>query len=131
MSRMTEEEWAEVQRALCVGELRATIDNLIASRVPVKIHPNNLRLMEQAWDDGTGSTVRLIAGEDAPWFIGLYEDSEVCEGLEHREVLYVAVYQSGGGLVSVIVGEGLVSNEAGTTFKNMGEAKAYIQGRIA
>lgn len=131
MTRMTEDEWREVREALCTGGLRTTIDNLLTRRVPVEIHPVNLRLMERAWDDGNGNTVRLIAGEEPPWFIGVYEDSEVCEGLEHRERLYVAVYQSGGGLVSVIEGEGLVTNDGGVTFRNINEAKAYIQGRIA
>lgn len=130
MTRMTEAEWRSVQTALCAGGLRECIDNFIVSRVPVEIHPKNLQLMEEAWDDGD-ITVRLIAGEVPPWFIGMYEDFEACEGLEHREVLYVAVYQSGGGLVSVIVGEGLVKNDGGVTFRNMAEAKAYIQGRIA
>lgn len=134
MTSMTEQEWAGVLEALCRGGLREYIDSILsahATRASVRIRPNNLRLMERAWDDGDGNTVHLIAGEEPPWFIGVYEDcDEVCEGLEHDGVLYVAVYQS-GGLVSVIVGEGLAENDGGVTFKSMHEAKAYIQGRIA
>lgn len=135
MTSMTEAEWRSVQTALCAGGLRECIDNLLASRVvpltPVFINSDNYHLMQQAWDDGNGTTVRLMPAEDAPWFVGVYDDFEVCEGLEHEGVLYLAVYQSGGGLVSVIVGEGIVENDAGTSFRNLGEAKAYIQGRIA
>ncbi len=100
------------------------------SLAPVVISDANRAIMEQAWDDGD-NTVRLEPGENAPWFVGMHEDFEVCEGLEHDGVLYVAVHQSGGGLVSVIEGEGLISNDAGVTFHSMAEAKAYIQGRIA
>jgi hypothetical protein len=131
MTSMTEAEWTSVQNALCVGGLRECIDGLLATRVPVRIHPRNRRIMEEAFDDGD-KTVILVASSEPPWsFLGMFEDCHVCDGLEHDGVLYVAVPQSGGGLVSVFVGEELRENNAGVTFLNMGEAKAYIQGRIA
>lgn len=130
MTSMTEEEWAGVQETLVRGGLRDCIDALLATRVPVKIHPRNRRIMEQAWDDGD-QTVRLVATSDPPWFVGMFDDFQVCEGLEHEGVLYVITHLSGGGLVSVIVGEGLVENDAGTVFSSVPLAKAYIQGRMA
>lgn len=131
MTSMTEEEWASVQAALVRGCLEATINGILATRVPVRIHPRNRRILEEAFDDGD-KTVTLVASSEPPWsFLGMFEDCHVCDGLEHEGVLYVAVPQSGGGLVSVFVGEELRENSAGVTFRNMGEAKAYIQGRIA
>ncbi len=130
MTSMTEEEWKDVQAALVLGGLEATINGLLATRVPVKIHPRNRRIMEEAWDDGD-KTVTLVASEP-PWsFVGKFEDYDVCVGLEHDGVLYVAAPQSGGALVSVFVGEELRDNNASITFRSMGEAEAYIQGRIA
>jgi hypothetical protein len=42
--------------------------------------------------------------------------------------LYSIVYASGGGLVSVIVGDGIVTNEMGVAFHGISEAKAYVKG---
>jgi hypothetical protein len=131
MTSMTEEEWKDVQAALVLGGLEATINGLLATRVPVKIHPRNRRIMEEAWDDGD-KTVTLVATDEPQWsFVGKFEDYDVCVGLEHDGVLYVAAPQSGGALVSVFVGEELRDNNASITFRSMGEAEAYIQGRIA
>lgn len=136
MTSMTEGEWHGVQQALCAGGLRDYIDLLLTTRSgaevvlpPALISDANRRIMDQAWDDGDGHTITLVANiEEPPWFVGLHEGFEVCEGVEIEGVLYTITHASGGGLVSVIVGRGLIDNDAGTVFHSIPEAKAYIQG---
>lgn len=137
MTEMTEEEWASVERALCGGGLRDCIERILSNRIPgiapttVQIRDENRRIMEEAWDDGSSTLVLFANAEEPPWFVGIHEGFEVCEGVERGGVIYTIVHQSGGGLVSVIVGSGLVENDAGVTFRNVNEAKAYIQGLTA
>lgn len=129
MARMTEHEWAGVQRALCEGGLREYLDNLLNRRAPAEVQVNdkNRQMMYQAYDDGSGNTVTLVVGEEG-WFSGTYDDFEVFQAKEHEGTLYCIVHASGGGLVSVIVGSGLIENEMGITFHGMSEAKAYVLG---
>ena len=96
----------------------------------VALSDENRRILQKAYDDGDGGGITLSPGEDPLWFVGTYDDTEVCEGVEHDGVLYTIVHLSGGGLVSVIVGRGLIDNEMGAAFHSVDEAKAYIQGRI-
>jgi len=98
---------------------------------PLLISGWNRRLIEEAFDDGDGNILDLVANDDAPWFNGEYDGSVVMEGAEHNGTLYSIVHASGGGLVSVIVGKGLVENDAGVVFHSVSEAKAYVQGLIA
>lgn len=135
MTRMTEQEWAGVQETLVRGGLRDYIDSILSAHatdvpVPVPVGSANRQILEAAWDDGE-RTLTLEVHEDPQWFIGRWDGDYVCEGIQHDGILYTMVPQSGGGLVSVIVGRGLVENDAGTIFHSMAEAKAYIQGRIA
>lgn len=97
----------------------------------VALNDENRGMVREAYDAGDGVSLVLEPTEDHPWFTGLYEGCEVMLGLEHEGVLYSIVYASGGGLVSVIVGDGLVTNDAGVTFRNVGEAKAYVKGLTA
>lgn len=91
----------------------------------------NRRIVTQAYDDGEGHGITLVPTDDFPWFAGMYEDAELMLGVEHNGTLYSIVYASGGGLVSVIIGRGLLENELGVAFPNVGEAKAYVKGLIA
>lgn len=135
MTAMTEKEWKDVQEALVVGGLRERINGIIASRFhtipPVLISDKNRKIITQAYDDGEGHGITLVPTDDPPWFAGVYEDSELMLGMEHNGTLYSIVYASGGGLVSVITGRGLLDNEMGIAFHGVAEAKIYVQGLTA
>ena len=135
MTSMTDEEWKAVQEALVIGGLRACIDDILLNRFheprPVSISDANRRIIEQAYDDGEGHGITLVATDDRPWFVGVYDGSELMLGLEHDGTLYSIVCLSGGGLVSVVVGQGLLDNEIGIAFNGFVEAKAYVQGLTA
>lgn len=96
--------------------------------MPLYLNGKNRVLLESAWDDGDGNTITIEPTEDWPWFRGTYDGHEVMLGMEHDGTIYSIVYASGGGLVSVIVGNGLINNEVGVVFRNVGEAKAYVKG---
>jgi len=132
---VTDEEWNNVQKALVVGGLRACIDDILASHVrdhrPVSISSANRRIIEKAYDDGNGNNITLVETDDPPWFAGMWEDHEVMQGVEHDGTLYSVAALGGGGLVSVIVGRGLVENEIGAVFPSIHRAKAYVQGLIS
>jgi hypothetical protein len=132
---MSNEEWKSVQEALVIGGLRACIDDIIASRFQasclVSISDANRWILDQAYDDGDGNTITLESTNDSPWFAGMYDDSEVMLGMEHNGTLYSIVSLSGGGMVAVIVGNGLIENEMGVAFHGTAEAKAYVQGLTA
>lgn len=129
MTPMSDEEWGRVQEALVKGGLRECIDSLLTSR-PF-LSEKNRRIIEQAYDDGDGNGLSLVPISPHPWFAGMWEDHEVMLGLEHRGVLYSVVHASGGGLVSVIVGDGLINNEIGVAFQGVEAAKAYVEGMTA
>lgn len=135
MTHITDEEWVRVQEALVKGGLRECIDDIVASRCPDGFEPvlsaENRLIIAKAYDDGDGNTITLVSTDDPPWFAGLYEDQEVMLGLDHRGTLHSIVPLSGGGLVSVIVGRGLIDNDTGIVFQNVGEAKAYVKGLTA
>jgi hypothetical protein len=132
---LSDEEWKAVQEALVVGGLQACINDILASRFrercPVLISDTNRRIIEQAYDDGEGNGITLVPTDDCPWFAGMYDGSEMMVGLEHNGTLYSIVTLSGGGLVAVIVGRGLIDNEIGVAFHGFVEAKAYVKGLTA
>jgi len=130
---VTDEEWNNVQKALVVGGLRACIDDILASHVRDHrlLSDANRRIIEQAYDDGDGNSITLVPTDDHPWFAGMWEDHEVMQGVEHDGTLYSVAALGGGGLVSVIVGRGLVENEIGAVFPSIRRAKAYVQGLIS
>lgn len=136
MNVISDEEWAEVSAALVRGGLRQVIERIVIAHendvrgepAQVQIGEKNRAIVYRAYDDGDGHTVTLEPTDDHPWFRGVYDGSEVMLGCEYGTTLYSIVYASGGGLVSVIVGEGLVDNDAGTTFHSVPEAKAYVKG---
>jgi hypothetical protein len=129
VTKMTAEEWRRVQEALVKGGLRECIDNLLTSRVPLSLR--NRRIIEEAYDDGGGNTIALVPTDDPPWFAGMYEDSEMMQGMEHQGTLYSIVHASGGGVCSVIVGRGLLNNEMGVAFPGVVPAKEYVKGLTA
>lgn len=126
MTQITDGEWARIQEALVKGGLRECIEDILSTRPSLRAE--NLRIIDKAYDDGSGHNITLARTDDPPWFVGMYDDHEVMLGCEINGVLYSIVHLSGGGLVSVIIGEGLVENEAGEVFHNVGEAKAYVKG---
>lgn len=128
MNPMTEQEWGRVQEALVKGGLRECIDILLTSRVALS--PRNHQIIQQAYDAGDGVQVLLTNGEDG-WFTGQHDGYEVFHALEHKGTLYTIVHLSGGGLVSVIVGSGLIENEMGVAFHGVVDAKVYVQGLTA
>ena len=97
----------------------------------VVLSDRNRRILHQAYDDGDGHGITLVPGDDPPWFVGMYEDTLVCEGIEHEGTLYTVANQSGGGLVSVLIGTALIENELGLVYHSTEAAKAYVQGRMA
>jgi hypothetical protein len=135
MTSMTDGEWKDVQEALVVGGLQECINNILAihSRGPchVSISDGNRRIIEQAYDDDGGGGITLVPTDDCPWFAGMYDDCEVMVGMEHNGTLYSITSLSGGGLVAVIVGRGLIENEMGVVFNGFAEAKAYVKGLTA
>lgn len=139
MSVITDEEWGAVEAALVRGGLRQTIDRIVLAHEakarggpePVLISEKNRAMLYRAYDDGDGNSITLEHTDDPPWFSGTYEDFEVMLGMEHEGTLYSLVHASGGGLVSVVVGEGIVNNEVGVVFRGVAEAKAYVKGLCA
>lgn len=129
MTPITDPEWQRVQESLCKGGLRDCIDSILVSRE--LLGRENRRIIENAYDDGEGGGITLVPTDDPPWFAGVYEDSELCLGLEHNGTLYMIVYASGGGLVSVLVGRAILDNEMGIAFHGVDEAKAYVKGLTA
>ena len=135
MSKMTDEEWANVtKRLFASGGLREYIDELLASRAQVcSEHPisdKNRMLLYRAYDDGDGNTVTLRPREDG-YFIGTFDGYEAVTATEIDGVLYSICSHSGGGAVTVLVGEEIVQNMTGVTFSSKSEAKAYIRGLAA
>lgn len=135
MATLTDREWNRVQEALVRGGLRETIEDIVSSRSPevpqVMLSDWNRRIIERAYDDGDGNIINLVPTDDPPWFAGMWEDQEVMLGMEHNGTLYSVVHASGGGLVSVIVGRGLIENEMGIAFHGVEIAKAYVKGLTA
>lgn len=131
MTPVTNHEWDRVLKALVSGGLRECIDDIIAARANVRLSAENRRIVEGAYDDGDGGGITIVPTEDPPWFAGMYEDSELCLGMEHNGTLYTIVYASGGGLVSVLVGRAILDNEMGVAFHGVDEAKAYVKGLTA
>jgi len=129
MTPMTDEEWQRVTDALVRGGLRDVIDSLLTTR-PF-LSEENRKIIDRAYDDGDGHGITLVPTDDPPWFAGMYEDSEVMLGMEHRGILYSIVHGSGGGVSSVIVGEGLVENEIGVAFYSVNAAKAHVKDLTA
>lgn len=129
MTPMSDEEWGRVQEALVKGGLRECINSLLTSR-PF-LSEKNRRIIEQAYDNGDGQSISLVLTDHYPWFAGMWEDHEVMLGLECRGVLYSIVHASGGGICSVIVGDGLINNEIGVAFQDIEAAKAYVEGMTA
>lgn len=130
---LTDAEWVRIEQSLVRGGLRGCINDIIAKRCepPVTLNERNRRIIDEAYDPGDGTTLTLVHTEDPPWFAGMWEDQEVMMGLEHEGTLFSIVYASGGGLVAVVVGQGLVTNEVGRVFNNVSEAKAYVEGLTA
>jgi hypothetical protein len=134
VTSLTEAEWSSVQEALVKGGLRACLDTILTNhRHPcvVVVSETNRQIVEQAYDDGGGGGILLMPTNDCPWFAGMYEGSEVMLGLEHEGTLYSIVTRSGGGLVAVIVGSGIIENDMGVAFHSTAEAKAYVKGLTA
>jgi len=129
MKPLTEEEWQRIQEALVRGGLRDVIDDMLAGRPHLSEY--NRKIIEQAYDDGMGSTISLVLTDDPPWFAGMWEDQELMLGMEHRGRLYSIVHASGGGLVSVVIGDGLITNEMGATFDGVNAAKAHVKDLTA
>jgi hypothetical protein len=135
MTSMSNEEWKGVQEALVTGGLRSCIDGILASRFSesrlLSLSDANRRIIEKVYaDDGDGHCITLVPTDDYPWFAGMYEGSEMMLGLEHNGTLYSIVTLSGGGMVAVIEGRGILDNEMGVAFNGFTEAKAYVQGLI-
>jgi hypothetical protein len=134
VTSLTDEDWDNVQEALVRGGLRACLDNILrAHRHPchVIVSDRNRRIIEQAYDDGGGGGITLVPTNDCPWFAGMYGDSEQMLGREHDGTLFSITHLSGGGLVAVIVGDGIAVNDPGVVFRNVAEAKAYVKGLTA
>lgn len=133
MSDMTEEEWEGVAKALVSGGLRDYINGMLRKRtediLPRLISRDNLRLLRQAFDP----LLRIEESDIDGYFVGVVDDGEVVEVVEGTEidgVLYCICPLSGGGLVSVTVGDELIRN-SGETFRIRAEARAYIKGLSA
>lgn len=136
MTSMTDEEWKDVQEALVAGGLRECLNSIFARRFQQNrgtliLYDDNRKIIEEAYDDGDGNTLTFVPTDDPPWFAGVYEGQELMLGMEHDGTLYSIVHASGGGLVSVVVGRGLLDNEVGAAFRSIGEAKAYVKGLTA
>lgn len=131
MRPVTEHEWGLVSEALVKGGLRGVINQIIAVREDVYLSRDNRRIIEQAYDAGDGNVLDIVATKDYPWFAGMYEDEEVMLGLEYQGTLYSITHASGNGLVSVIVGRGLLENDMGVAFHDVDAAKAYVRGLTA
>lgn len=95
---------------------------------PYVLSDANRMLLYRAYDDGDGSTITIQAGSTDDYFVGMYEDEKMMEGVQIDGTLYSICLQSGDGLVTVLVGEEIVQNVVGPTFRSWSEARAYIKG---
>ena len=127
---ITDREWESVQRALVAGGLRECIEEIVLAHT-VQISDANRQIIEEAYDDGVGSTVTFAPPEDPPWFVVTQDGLGAMIGIEHRGTLYSVVPLSGGGLVAVMVGHELIDNEVDIIFNCVADAKAYVQGLMA
>lgn len=137
-SDMTPEEWRGVQETLLRGGLQAYINNLLANRAHSDrprgvsvVNSTNLKIIEQAFDDGDGGQIEIVSTDEPQWFEVTYEKSQVMLGMQRRGVLYAIVHLSGGAKVQVLVGRDLLNNVVGTIFDTVAEAKAYVKGLTA
>lgn len=131
MTNLTEEEWLGLQATLVQGGLREYVEDLVKKRLEadcVPISDANRAILYRAYDDGNGGNIALLASTVEGYFVGMWEDHEVMEGTEIDGVLYSVCPQSGGGLVTVLVGDEIVNNDIGPMFHSNAEARAYILG---
>jgi len=131
VTNLTEEEWQGLQATLVQGGLREYVEGLVAKRLEgdcVPISDANRAILYRAYDDGDGRNISLVTSDVEGYFVGVWEDHEVMEGTEIDGVLYSVCPQSGGGLVTVLIGDQLTSNDIGPMFHSNAEARAYIQG---
>jgi hypothetical protein len=131
VTTLTEEEWQGLQATLVRGGLREYVEGLVAKRLEadcVPISDANRAILYRAYDDGNGGNITLATSDVEGYFVGLWEDVEIMEGTEVDGVLYSVCPQSGGGLVTVLVGEQITDNDLGPMFHSNAEARAYILG---
>jgi hypothetical protein len=126
---MTEQEWAGLQATLVTGGLREYVDGLLRKRAPspLPISEVNRAMLYEAYDDGNGNTVEILVGENG-YYEGWWGGSYMMEGTEIDGVAYNICPTSGGGGVTVYVGDAILENMVGEWFQTVPEAKAYIRG---
>lgn len=132
MTTLTEEEWEGLQATLVRGGLKEYVEELVRKRLEpeccVSISDANRAILYAAYDDGDGRNITLVTSDIEGYFVGVWEDHEVMEGTEIDGTLYSVCPQSGGGLVTVLIGDQISSNDVGPIFHSNAEARAYIRG---
>lgn len=94
----------------------------------VRLSDTNRALIHKAYDDGEGGTLTITASDTPGYFTGMYDGDEVMKGTEVNGVLYSICPNSGGGLLSLLIGAELTDGMTqGVTFKSNAEARDHIR----
>ena len=110
---------------------RKTFNNTFTPAPSFELNDANRMLVYRAYDDGDGNTVAIQPSSTPGYFEGVYDDTVVMSGIEVGGKLYSICPQSGGGSVSVLVGDEIVHNGIGPVFDSWAEAYAYVKGLTA
>lgn len=110
---------------------RKTFNNTFTPAPSFELNDANRMLVYRAYDDGDGNTVAIQPSSTPGYFEGVYDDTVVMSGIEVGGKLYSICPQSGGGSVSVLVGDEIVHNGIGPVFDSWAEAYAYVTGLTA
>ena len=98
----------------------------------VTLSDTNRALLDRAYDDGVGGTFSLIPSDIPGYFEGHYDGDYVMEATEVNGILYSVCSNSGGGMVSVLVGNQICStHNPALAFQSIDGARTYIQGLAA
>lgn len=108
-----------------------TFNNTFTPAPSFELNDANRMLVYRAYDDGDGDTVAIQPSSTPGYFEGVYDDTVVMSGIEVGGKLYSICPQSGGGSVSVLVGDEIVHNGIGPVFDSWAEAYAYVKGLTA
>ena len=108
-----------------------TFDSTFTPAPSFKLSDANRMLVYRAYDDGDGNTVAIQPSSTPGYFVGVYDDTVVMSGIEIDGKLYSICPQSGGGSVSVLIGDEIVQNGIGSIFDSWVEAYTYVKGLTA
>lgn len=131
LDELLDEATAKIRRAYNLA------DPIVPTNQPpgVTLSDTNRYLIYRAFDDGMGGGITDIVPADEPGYFSCLwagdDGYEAMEGIEVDGVLYSIVPESGGGLMSVYVGDDLTGGGMTNhvTVNNIQAARAHIKER--